>query len=185
MIVALKVLRKCHSTFLLLSATLWCFCGRARPMRELERRKGLTVCTSSLEGKKRSEITGCSHDRHWNTSSGHAELCCRSRMYSPYVMVSRNSVRRINHMPVREQFSDGSISMDQDFASGGISISISTLMPVRSSVQQASACTKDTVPMREEHVADDVASRVHTFRRDAPPARGRDVVHVRACMYVR
>jgi hypothetical protein len=101
------------------------------------------------------------------------------------LVVSRTSIRRIKHMPVREQFSDSSISMCQDFASGDISISINMSMPVRWSVQQTSACTEDTVPMREEHVADDVASRVHTFKRDAPPARGRDVVHVRACMYVR
>jgi hypothetical protein len=59
MIVALKVLRKYHSAFLL-ACHFVVFCGRDRPMRELEER---TDCASSLEGKKWSEITGCSHDR--------------------------------------------------------------------------------------------------------------------------
>ena len=55
------------------------------------------------------------------------------------------------------------------------------LVPVRSPVQQTSAYTEDTAPMREEHVAGDVANQV--LKSDAPPARGRDVVHVKARMY--
>jgi hypothetical protein len=67
--------------------------------------------------------------------------------------------------------------MDQDFASSGISISISMLMPVRSSVQQTSACMYLCVKSMSLMML--LAECILYL--DAPPARGRNVVHVKAC----